>query len=45
MSPIPPLTPYLVVSDAAAAIDFYKKAFGATQDNQAHLMPGTDKCM
>ena len=27
----PPLIPYLVVSDAAAAIDFYKTAFGATE--------------
>ncbi len=25
------LTPYLTVSNAAAAIDFYKKAFGATE--------------
>jgi PhnB protein len=25
------LTPYLVVSDAAKAIDFYKKVFGATE--------------
>jgi PhnB protein len=24
-------TPYLIVSDAAAAIEFYKKAFGATE--------------
>jgi PhnB protein len=24
-------TPYLIVSDAASAIDFYKKAFGATE--------------
>lgn len=27
----PPLIPYLVVSDAAAAIDFYKNAFGAIE--------------
>ena len=27
----PPLIPYLVVSDAAAAIDFYKAAFGAIE--------------
>lgn len=27
----PPLIPYLVVSDAAAAIEFYKAAFGATE--------------
>ena len=25
------VTPYLIVDDAAAAIDFYKKAFGATE--------------
>ena len=25
------VTPYLVVNDAAAAIDFYKRAFGATE--------------
>lgn len=25
------VTPYLIVSDAAAAIEFYKKAFGATE--------------
>ena len=33
--PIPdgfgPLTPHLVVSDAAAAIEFYRKAFGAEE--------------
>ena len=27
----PPLIPYLVVSDAAGAIDFYKEAFGAIE--------------
>jgi PhnB protein len=27
----PPLIPYLVVSNAAAAIDFYKDAFGAVE--------------
>jgi PhnB protein len=43
--PVPPLTPYLVVSNAAAAVEFYKKAFAATQDGEAHLMPGTDKIM
>jgi len=26
------LTPYLIVDDAAAAIDFYVRAFGATED-------------
>jgi PhnB protein len=25
------VTPYLVVSDASAAIEFYKQAFGATE--------------
>ncbi len=42
---IPPITPYLVVSDAAGAVEFYKKAFGAVQDGEAHLMPGTNKIM
>jgi PhnB protein len=45
IAPVPPLTPYLVVSNAAAAIEFYKKAFGAVQDGEAHRMPGTDKIM
>lgn len=44
-TPIPPITPYLVVSDAAAAVEFYKKAFGAVQDGEAHLMPQTNKIM
>jgi len=44
-APVPPLTPYLVVSDATAAIDFYKKAFSAVQDGESHLMPGTTKVM
>ncbi len=26
-----PVTPYLIIRDAARAIDFYKKAFGATE--------------
>jgi len=45
----PPLIPYLVVSDAAGAIEFYKHAFGAvelarhhagdsTQISHAHLL-------
>jgi PhnB protein len=42
---VPPITPYLVVSNAAAAVEFYKKAFGATQDGEAHIMPNTDKIM
>ena len=45
MTPIPPITPYLVVSDAARAVEFYKSAFGATVDGEAHMMPGTDKIM
>jgi PhnB protein len=45
MMTIPPITPYLTVSNAAAAVEFYKKAFGATLDGEAHLMPGTDKIM
>jgi PhnB protein len=45
MTPIPPLTPYLFVSDAAAAIEFYKNGFGAVQDGEVHKMPGTDKIM
>ncbi len=45
MTPVPPLTPYLAVYDAAAAVDFYKKAFNATQEGDAHLMPGTNKIM
>lgn len=44
-TPVPPITPYLVVADAAAAVAFYKQALGATQDGEAHRMPGTDKIM
>ncbi len=43
--PIPPLTPYLVVSNAAQAVAFYQQAFGAELDGEPHLMPGTDKIM
>jgi PhnB protein len=32
----PPLIPYLVVSDAASAIDFYKDAFGAVELARHH---------
>lgn len=42
---IPAITPYLVVSDARGAVEFYKKAFGAVQDGEAHTMPGGDKVM
>jgi PhnB protein len=35
VAPVPPgyagVTPYLIVRDAARAIDFYKRAFGATE--------------
>lgn len=40
----PTFAPYLVVSNAAAAIDFYKKAFGAVELVR-HPAPGTDKLM
>ncbi len=40
----PTFVPYLVVSNAAAAIDFYKKAFGAVELVR-HPAPGTDKLM
>jgi PhnB protein len=40
----PTFTPYLVVSNAAAAIDFYKNAFGAAELVR-HPAPGTDKIM
>jgi len=33
------VTPYLIVHDAAAALDFYKRAFGATE---VARMPGPD---
>jgi PhnB protein len=45
LAPVPPITPYLVVSNAAEAIEFYKKAFGATVDGEPHLMPGSNKIM
>jgi PhnB protein len=44
MSDQPTFAPYLVVSNAAAAIDFYKKAFGAREITR-HAAPGTDKLM
>ncbi|HEY6488366.1 MAG TPA: VOC family protein [Terracidiphilus sp.] len=40
----PSFAPYLVVSNAAAAIDFYKRAFGAAE-LERHSAPGTDKIM
>ena len=45
VSPIPEgchsLTPYLVVRGAAAAIDFYKTVFGATEHYRIHGPGGT----
>ena len=38
------MLPYLTVSDGAAAIEFYKQAFGAIE-HERHLMPGTTKVM
>jgi PhnB protein len=38
------ITPHLVVDDAAAAIDFYTKAFGATEQCRMK-MPDSDKIM
>lgn len=40
----PPVSPYLTVDGAAAAIEFYKRAFGATVENQ-QAMPNTNKLM
>jgi len=40
----PTFAPYLVVSDAAAAIEFYKNAFGAVELAR-HSAPGTGKLM
>ena len=40
----PGFAPYLVVSNATAAIDFYKQAFGAVELVR-HPAPGTDKLM
>ncbi len=44
MSDRPTFAPYLVVSNATAAIDFYKKAFGAAELTR-HTAPGTSKLM
>jgi PhnB protein len=38
------VTPHLVLNDAAAAIDFYKKAFGAKEDSRA-LYPDGKKIL
>jgi PhnB protein len=44
MATVLPVTPHLAVSNAAAAIEFYKKAFGA-EETERHLAPGTTKIM
>jgi PhnB protein len=44
MSDRPNFVPHIVCSNAAAAIDFYKKAFGATELAR-HIAPGTNKIM
>ena len=44
MSALPPLLPYLTVSDGAAAIQFYKRAFGAAE-HEVHHAPGSTKIM
>src|SRR5260370_28549279 len=44
MSALPPMLPYLTVSDGAAAIAFYKKAFGAVE-HELHHAPGSTKIM
>jgi len=40
----PTLTAYIVVSDAKAAIELYKQAFGATE-RSVMFVPGTEKVM
>jgi PhnB protein len=44
MSENPSLTPHIVVSNAAAAIDFYKAAFGA-EETSRHQAPNSKKIM
>jgi PhnB protein len=44
MSDNPTFIPYIVVSNAAAAIDFYKAAFGAVELAR-HAAPNSDKLM
>jgi PhnB protein len=44
MSALPSLLPYLTVSDGVAAIEFYKRAFGAVEQ-ETHLAPGSTKIM
>lgn len=38
------LSPHLVIKDAAAAIEFYKKAFGAVEECRL-VMPGTNQVL
>ena len=45
MEKLPPLLPYLVVSDGTAAVEFYKKAFDAVEDEPAYYAPGTTKIL
>lgn len=44
VKPVPPgyhtATPYLTLSDAASAIDFYKRAFGATENFRMNSSDG-----
>jgi uncharacterized glyoxalase superfamily protein PhnB len=40
MADYPPFVPYLSVADADAAIDFYRRAFGATEKLR---VPGSDR--
>jgi len=44
VSPVPEgfhtVTPHIVVRDSAEAIDFYKRAFGATEINRTQMGPG-----
>ena len=42
MSALPPMLPYLTVSDGAAAIAFYKKAFRAVE-HEVHRAPESTK--
>ncbi len=41
---LPPLSPHISVSDAKAAIEFYKKAFGATELTR-HMAPDGKRIM
>jgi uncharacterized glyoxalase superfamily protein PhnB len=42
MTSYPTIVPYLAVADAAAAIDFYKRAFGAEERMR---VPGPDRAV